>query len=155
MLSKVKAFTLVELLVVVLIIGILVAVAVPQYQKAVFKADASRTFVVLKTIGQAQEAYYLANGSYASSLEMLDIQAPAKDSCFSYTHTGTSVSAICPKNSVAVARRYDVYVSKGEARWVCLPHGDRENGKKWCKVLGADISVGPDNTTNPRWPIYM
>ena len=69
-------FTLIEVLVVVLIIGILAAVAVPQYQKAVEKSRTTQAFAVLRTIAQAQQFYYLANGRYATKFEELDVDIP-------------------------------------------------------------------------------
>ena len=74
-----KGFTFIELLVVVLIIGILSSVALPQYQKAVYKARVNRVWALLKSIKDAQEVYYIANGTYTDDLSPLDIQIPKGD----------------------------------------------------------------------------
>ena len=71
-----QAFTLIELLVVVLIIGIVAAVAVPQYTQAVNKSRAVQAITMLKSITDAQEAYFLANGEYTPDLTKLDIDVP-------------------------------------------------------------------------------
>ena len=73
-----KGFTLIELLVVVLIIGILSAVALPQYTKAVEKSRVSEAKILLKSLSDAEDLYVLSNGDLCGTwkLEDLDITLP-------------------------------------------------------------------------------
>ena len=67
-----QGFTLIELLVVVLIIGILAAIALPQYQKAVWKARAAEAVATVSALQQAVEAYALANGEPSIQTDLMD-----------------------------------------------------------------------------------
>ena len=67
-----KGFTLIELLVVVLIIGILAAIALPQYTKAVERARMTEAIQVLDDLARAQTVLYMQRCSFAVSLRQLN-----------------------------------------------------------------------------------
>lgn len=67
-----KGFTLIELLVVVLIIGILVAIALPQYQKAVERSRMAEATQVLGDWATAQSVYYMQHGEFAENFDELN-----------------------------------------------------------------------------------
>ena len=61
-------FTLIELLVVVLIIGILAAIALPQYTKAVERSRMAEAVQVLGDLATAQSIFYMQHNRFANSL---------------------------------------------------------------------------------------
>ena len=72
-LSNNQGFTLVELAVVVIIIGVLAAFAVPKFRDAVERSKASEAFNYLATVRASQERYHARNSTYASDLTKLDV----------------------------------------------------------------------------------
>ncbi len=71
---KARGFTLIELLVVMLVISILAAVALPRYQKAIWKSRNVQLKKLTVLLNKASKAYYLANDSYPETFDQLDIE---------------------------------------------------------------------------------
>ena len=74
--GKIGGFTLIELLVVVLIIGILAAIALPQYEKSVEKSRAAEAINLFGSLRKAEEMFFLNNQKYTRNLESLDLSMP-------------------------------------------------------------------------------
>ena len=71
--SRLGGFTLIELLVVVLIIGILAAMALPQYFKAVERSRMAEAVTLIDSIVNAQRRKFMQTNRYASTFEGLDV----------------------------------------------------------------------------------
>ncbi len=72
-----KGFTLIEMLVVVLIIGVLAAIALPQYQHTVDKARYAALMDITRAIADANERFYLVNDRYSTNFNQLDVDISA------------------------------------------------------------------------------
>ena len=70
--NKSRAFTLIELMVVVAIIAFLASVAVPRYTKYFLKAKETEVSMVLSSLQTAEQLYILENGTYTNNLKELD-----------------------------------------------------------------------------------
>lgn len=75
--KKNKGFTLVEIMIAVLIIGILAAISVTQYKKSVLKSRFSSLIPIAKSVYDGQEVFYLSHGKYANNFASLDVLAKA------------------------------------------------------------------------------
>ena len=71
--SRLGGFTLIELLVVVLIIGILAAMALPQYFKAVERSRMTEAVTLMDSVVKAQRRKFMQTNRYAEGFEGLDV----------------------------------------------------------------------------------
>ena len=84
-----KGFTLIELLVVVLIIGILAAMAMPQYFKAVERSRMTEADTLLGSIAQSQRRKFLQTNRFAQNYKALDV-SPKDSNGTTYYTKGTT-----------------------------------------------------------------
>jgi prepilin-type N-terminal cleavage/methylation domain-containing protein len=139
-----KGFTLIELLVVVLIIGILAAIALPQYQLAVEKTYTAEAWTNLRALAHAEERAFLVNGVYVS-LTDLDIEIPESKN-FNYSISGNKFVYATRKNSEAL--QLEIYLQRGGsaamANTMVCTHKNVGRNKRLCKSLGNCVDRGSD-----------
>ena len=160
-----RGFTLIELLVVVLIIGILAAVALPQYEKAVEKSRAAEAITILNYMHRQAQLCALENGEecWGKTNEELGIELGSGFTCkkngdsevccnkyWCYDNNGAAWGDICAgtSNLTPIAARVDAIPSNIDDvdRKYLLEMEDCDGGskriacyesEKWCKMFGG------------------
>lgn len=138
--SPSKGFTLIELLVVVLIIGILSAIGISQYRKAVDRSRVSEIFLLGAHVRRAQQVYFLANGAYTTDATQLDLEVP----CQIDTEMNPNDTLLCKESYMYL---YSTFVSPhltfNRKFWINMYYTGKSLCSAWDKdAEGLCLSLG-------------
>ncbi len=139
-----RGFTLIELLVVVLIVGILAAVAVPQYQKAVEKSRAAEAAVQIRDLINSVDLYLLEHGGMPKSgvvEDLIDtgiITLPGLSAglmAYSHANAKFTYTAICQSSKCSVNITSKKQASNGGYLYGLFAEKTSAGGN-WVKTCG-------------------
>ena len=138
-------FTLIEMLVVVLIIGILAGIALPQYNKVVYKSRFVQAKTLARNIANSEEIYFTVNGAYTNNFDYLDIDiTPYRysndkstayfdwgDCLLNITKTRQDVHCVVYKDrkkylNYILELANGTYLQDGGSKIRCLAYGDND-----------------------------
>jgi type IV pilus assembly protein PilA len=144
MLRREKGFTLIELLIVIAIIGILAAIAIPMYKTQTIKAKMTEVTNGMSNIGSAVAAFYQENNYFPTAADKTTIRNSLGVSTDALTRAGTlSVTGGASAQIVAVITGIDTTV-------------DTKNLILTGTTMASDQSIAWTwTTTNGMPPVYI
>ena len=158
---KKQGFTLIELLVVVLIIGVLAAMALPQYRVAVGMSRASTMYAFMRGVDQAQQAFYMANNRYATTFDSLSVGIPSgftktnakritkgRMACHIMTaHGNAEISIKCTEGITGV----ELEKYHNQNYYLCWAGANKELNKQICRSLSGKDEASGISSNQAEW----
>ncbi len=121
-----RGFTLLELLIVVIILGILAAIAMPQYITTLEKSRSAEAVTNVGSIRMSLDRYWYQESAVTTDLDLLDIDNPNDVTNKLYTY------AITDDGTDATTRKYTVEATRtvgATSYWVRWVQTDNDTGK--------------------------
>ena len=140
-----KGFTLIELMIVVAVIGVLSAIAIPQYQKYVAKAEVASALATLTGLKTNVEAATVENGTFPAAGDETDLGAPVVMDLGDIDFTGQGTGASAASGTITFE-----FATSASASVSSLVSGktfelNRDNNGTWeCRAGTTGIAVTDD-----------
>ncbi|OQS40825.1 pilin [Chromobacterium haemolyticum] len=139
-----QGFTLIELMIVVAIIGILAAIAIPAYQDYTKRARVSEGLSLASAAKTAVAEYYASNGSFPGTNASAGLQATISGNSVTSVAVGTNgVITVTYSTTLIDATKNQLTLtptaSAGSITWICAASGTSGLSTQW---LPANCRAG-------------